>query len=126
MGKRVIPALFGKHCPGRDFQRIAERSQAAGALGQALLNVSPYLCCVSVIWPVRFQHPRFWNGWTCAGNEWIERLEEGAAMTGKGCGEQARTARCQRILKLETALWRKKPGRWSRLTRLLNVRSNRW
>ena len=27
-------------------------------------------------------------------------------MAGKGCGEQARTARCQRILKLETALWR--------------------
>ena len=60
-------------------------------------------------------------------NELSELLEERAAMVGKGCGEKARTARtCQRILKLETALWRKKPGRWSRLTRLLNVRSNRW
>ncbi len=35
-------------------------------------------------------------------NELIKLLEEGAAMAGKGWGEQARTARtCQRILKLE-------------------------
>ena len=50
----------------RDFQRIAERSQAAGALGQALLNVAAPLCCASVIWLARFQSPPFWNFWTCA------------------------------------------------------------
>jgi hypothetical protein len=32
-------------------------------------------------------------------NELIALLEEGAAMAGKGCGEQVRTARCQRIRK---------------------------
>ena len=92
----------------RDFQRIAERSQAAGALGQALLNVS------ARVFVLRKRHlageiseSTLLERLDVCRNELIELLEEGAAMAGKGCGEQARTARtCQRILKLETALWR--------------------
>jgi hypothetical protein len=62
----VLPLKQRGICWAQAVIFSASPGQAAGALGQALLNVSAHLCYVSVIWPVRFQHPRFWNGWTCA------------------------------------------------------------
>ncbi len=104
----VLPLKQRGICWAQAVIFSASPGQAAGALGQALLNVS------ARVFVLRKRHlageiseSTLLERLDVCRNELIKLLEEGAAMAEKGCGEKARTARtCQRILKLETALWR--------------------